>query len=116
MAHRRTLTLAATALLSLAVLVVGTRPRAPRGLERVPDWVGHAGTYAVLAFLAERSAAFLGARPAAAWAGAYAIGHGGLLEAIQSTLPTRTAEWRDLLSDTVGAALGIAAALARRPR
>lgn len=116
MARRRTLTLAATALLSIAILVVGTRPRAPRALERVPDWVGHAASYAVLSFLAEGSAALLGARFPALWGGAYAVAHGGLLEVVQSTIPTRTAEWRDVLSDTVGAALGVAVALARRPR
>ena len=116
MARRRTLTLAATALLSIAVLVVGTRPRAPRPLDRVPDWVGHAATYAVLSFLSERSAALLGVRFPAVWGGAYAVAHGGLLEVVQSTIPTRAAEWRDVLSDTIGAALGIAVALARRPR
>jgi aminopeptidase YwaD len=116
MARRRTLTLAATALLSVAVLVVGTRPRAPRAFERVPDWATHAATYAVLAFLAERSAGLLGARPAALWGVAYAVAHGGLLEILQSSIPTRAAEWRDVLSDTVGAALGAAVALARRPR
>jgi VanZ family protein len=116
MADRRTLTLAATALLSLAVLVVGTRPRVPVALRRLPDWSTHGATYAALAFLSQRSALHLALRPAAAWAGVYAVAHGGLLEALQAAVPTRTPEWRDVVADTLGAALGVAAAAVRRKR
>jgi VanZ family protein len=116
MARRRTITLAATLLLSVGVLIVGTRPRVPIPLQRVPDWATHATTYATLGFLSVRSAALLGARPAALLGWAYATGHGGLLEVLQSAVPTRAAEWRDLLSDAVGAAVGVMLAAARRAR
>ena len=116
MAHRRTVTLAATILLSIGVLIVGTRPRMPRTLQRIPDWASHTATYATLGFLAARSAALLGAHPAALLGGAYAVGHGALLEALQSRLPTRAAEWRDLLADAVGVAIGVTVAAARRAR
>lgn len=116
MARRRTVTLAATVLLSVAVLIVGTRPRVPRALRNVPDWATHGATYATLGFLAAQSAALLGARPAALLGGAYAVGHGGLLEALQSTVPTRAAEWRDVLADAIGAAVGVTFAAARRAR
>jgi VanZ family protein len=114
MARRRTVTLAATILLSVVVLVLGTRPRMPVALRHVPDWASHAATYASLGFLSARSAALLGARPAALLGGAYAVGHGGLLEALQSAVPTRAAEWRDLLADAIGAAIGVTLAAARR--
>jgi VanZ family protein len=116
MADRRTLTLVATALLSIAVLVVGTRPSVPAAFRRAPDWSTHGATYAALAFLSQRSALHLALRPAAAWAGAYAAGHGGLLEVLQSAVPARAAQWRDVFADAVGAALGLAAAALRRPR
>jgi VanZ family protein len=114
MALRRTLTLAATGLVSIAILVVGTQPRVPRTLRRIPDWATHAATYAALAFMSARSATYLGVGRAALAGGAYAVGHGGLLELLQSAVPTRTAEWRDLLADALGAAAGAAAAAARR--
>jgi len=114
MARRRTLTLAATLAMSVAILVVGTRPRPPRALDRVPDWATHATTYAALAFLSVRSAASLGVGGAVAAGALYAIGHGGLLEALQAATPTRAAEWSDLLADAVGACAGAALAARRR--
>lgn len=114
--RRRTVILAATALLSIAVLVVGTRPRVPAALRRVPDWATHGATYAALAFMASHSAAALAVAPAAPWAAGYAIAHGCLLELLQMLVPTRTAELRDVAADAVGAAVGVAVAAARRPR
>jgi VanZ family protein len=114
--RRRTLTLVATALVSIAILVVGTRPRMPRVLDRVPDWSIHGSTYAGLAFLASESAALLGVTPAAPWAAGYAIAHGCLLELLQMLVPTRSAELRDVAADAVGAAIGVAVAAAWRRR
>ncbi len=113
---RRNLTLAATALLSVAILVAGTRPQVPDTLRRVPDWAAHSATYAVVAFLASRSATLLAVTPAAPWAAAYAIAHGCLLELMQMLVPTRTAELRDVAADAIGAAIGVAVAAARKPR
>ena len=116
MASRRGVTLVATMLLSVAVLIVGTRPGVPRVLQRVPDWSSHAATYATLGFLSARSAALFGIGFAPVAGGAYAIGHGALLEALQAAVPTRAAEWRDLLADAVGAAIGVSLAAVRRAR
>ena len=116
MARRRTLTLAATALLSVAILVVGMRRHVPRTLRSIPDWAGHAAAYAALGFMATRSATYLGVVRAAVAGAAYATGHGGLLELLQASVPTRAAEWSDLLADALGAAAGAAAAAARRPQ
>ncbi len=114
--RRRTLTLVATALLSVSILVVGTRPRMPEALRRVPDWSMHGSTYAVLAFLASESATCLGVAAAAPWAAGYAIAHGCLLELLQMLVPTRSAELRDVAADAVGAAIGVAVAAYRRSR
>jgi VanZ family protein len=108
--QRRTLTLLATAVLSVAILVVGTRPRPPEVLDRVPDWTSHGATYAVVAFLASRSAVLLGVTPAAPWAAGYAVAHGCLLELLQMLVPTRSAELGDIVADAVGAAIGVAVA------
>lgn len=115
MPGRRVLTLAATALLSVVVLVLGTSPRVPSALRKVPDWYGHASCYAVLGVLASRSAGYLGVRPVVPWAAAYSLGHGVLLELLQTAVPTRSAEWGDVLADAIGTAAGVAlAALWRR--
>jgi VanZ family protein len=114
--RRRTLTLAASVLVSIAILVVGTRPRMPDALRRVPDWTTHGSAYAVVAFLASRSATVLGVTPAAPWAAGYAIAHGCLLELLQMLVPTRTAEVRDVAADAVGAAIGVAIAAGRKSR
>jgi VanZ family protein len=113
-ARLRTPTLAATAALAVAMLVVGTRPRPPAALRRIPDWGSHGAAYAALSFLSTRSAALLGAGlpPLAGWG--FAVAHGALLELLQMAVPSRAAEWRDLLADALGGAAGAALAAARR--
>ena len=40
------------------------------------------------------------------------FGYGGLIEILQMSVPNRTAEWGDLLADTVGIAMGAGVAAA----
>jgi VanZ family protein len=114
--RRRLATLAATVMLSIAVLVVGTRPRVPHLLRTVPDWATHGTTYAVLAAFASESVTALGVAPAAPWGVAYAVAHGCLLELLQMLVPTRTAELRDVAADACGALLGVGALALRKRR
>ena len=114
MARRRTPTLAATTVLAVAMLVVGTRPHSPAVLRNVPDLGAHAAAYAALSCLSVRSAALLGARAPLLAGWVFAVGHGALLETLQVAVPTRAAEWRDLLADAVGAAAGAALGVPRR--
>ena len=98
--------LAATLVLSVAYLVIGLQPRPPQALGDVPDVVQHALAYAFLAVTTAEGAAALGPARAVVVAVAYALGHGALLEALQSLTLTRRAEARDLLADGIGATLG----------
>ena len=107
MPSRRALLLTATVTLSVAYLVLGTRPRMPEVVRDVSDTVVHAGAYALLAESAIlTSAAFAVPAPAAVGA-VFAVAHGGLLEVLQMFTPPRTAEWRDLRSDAMGTAAAV---------
>lgn len=108
-------TLAATVLVSIAYLYLGTLPEVPQPLASVPDTGAHFAAYSVLGFLAARSAALLGLAPSVVWGWGYAVAHGAALEVLQSFAPPRRAEVKDLLMDALGAAVGAAlSALVRR--
>ncbi len=96
--------------LAVLYLWVGTRPRVPRVLTRVPDWFGHGLAYALLASSTCRGL------PQVGWAGATALStaHGGLLEWLQRSVPGRTAELKDVLADLVGSVLGARLGIRRR--
>jgi VanZ family protein len=80
------------------------------------DTVLHAGGYALLAMLTLRATArgrwrgVTGRAIAAAFA--IAMLHGVSVEWIQTYVPTRVAEWRDVWNDAAGSAGGLAAAWA----
>jgi len=102
------------ALLWLAVLLVLTLTPA-RDMPRTPEWkllsfdtAAHAGVFAVLAGLAWLWAAPRRRHPASlVLLGCIAVG--ALIEVLQYAMQLgRHAEWTDLLSDTIGAALGLA--------
>lgn len=76
----------------------------PRLVRNVPDTIIHAGAYAVLSESAIVTAAAFGAPLPAAVGAGFALAHGGLLEVLQMFTPPRTAEWRDVRSDALGAA------------
>lgn len=104
------------ALLWLALLLVLTLTPAQE-MPRTPEWkflsfdtAAHAGVFAVLAGLAGLWAAPRRRHPASlVLLGCIAIG--ALIEVLQYAMQLgRHAEWTDLLSDTIGAMLGLAAA------
>lgn len=99
--------LVATLVLSVVYLVLGLQPRPPEALGEVPDVAQHALAYAALAAVTAAAVAPLGPGRATAAGFAYALGHGALLEALQSLTPTRRAELGDLVADGVGALAGV---------
>ncbi|NWG00021.1 MAG: hypothetical protein HXY19_03635 [Thermoanaerobaculaceae bacterium] len=113
---RRLLSLCLTGVLSVVYLWVGLSAHPPAVLSRLPDAATHSVGYGVLSWAAVAST--LAWRMPFPWAlaGGYSLGHGALLELLQSTTASRLAEWRDLMWDGVGTAtaLGAAAALRRR--
>ncbi len=98
------------ALAGVAILSLLPPERLPSDVE-FSDTLLHALGYAVLGALAVAS----GLGPATALVGVVAFGL--LLEVAQLLTGYRSFEWRDLLADAAGAAIGIcAAAVARRVR
>ncbi|HVN76711.1 MAG TPA: VanZ family protein [Thermoanaerobaculaceae bacterium] len=95
--------------LSVAYLILGTRPQNPAVVRDVPDKVLHGGAYAVLGLSAGCAAAALGVGAALLAGWAYAVAHGVLLEVVQHFTPPRTAEVGDVVADAVGAAAGAVA-------
>jgi VanZ family protein len=102
------------ALLWLAIMLVLTLTPA-RDMPRTPEWkllsfdtAAHAGVFAVLAGLAWLWAAPRRRHPASlVLLGCVIVG--ALIEVLQYAMQLgRHAEWTDLLSDTIGAALGLA--------
>jgi VanZ family protein len=81
-----------------------------------PDTFLHAAGYTVMALLALRATARAQWRHVTALPIALAfmvsVLHGVSVEWMQLYVPTRTAEWRDVLNDAAGAAAGLGAAWA----
>ncbi|MGC8916492.1 MAG: VanZ family protein [Thermoanaerobaculum sp.] len=93
--------LAVASFLAAAYLWVGTRPRLPQPLRQTPDWAGHGLAYALFSGVLSRGLSY---PPAAA---GVATAHGALLEWLQRSVPGRSAELSDLVSDGLGAAAGV---------
>lgn len=98
-----------TVLLSVGYLALGTAEQPTQQLKEVPDTAIHAGGYGVLALAAAESVRILGLGHAPILAATYAMTHGVLLEALQSTTRTRKADPRDLAWDAVGTIIVLAA-------
>lgn len=105
------------ALLVLLCLVAGWFAFTPQP-PPMPDFDGADKVNHLLAFGSMATAASLGwpAGPRARWGvGLGLLAYGGLIELVQSQIPSRTAAWDDLLADAVGIAGGLLlAALLRR--
>lgn len=74
-------------------------------------------THHVLAFATLAVVALLAMTPGrqrAAGAALALVAYGGFIEAVQSALPTRSAEWGDVLADVVGIAVGLVLVAAAR--
>lgn len=72
------------------------------------DKVMHAAAFMGLEWLAELALSHLPSARRRFWAVSATVGAGVLLEAVQASLPHRSAEWLDLLADTLGALTGAA--------
>lgn len=116
--RRRSLLLATPAIAWAAlILAVSTRPAADLPAVGFPlaDKLLHIAEYAVLAVLLSLPLRELGGR---AWAGVLAAGlaFAALDEAVQSTVPGRSADPFDVAADALGILLGLAVAHALHAR
>lgn len=94
------------ALLAVAWLAVDPAP--PPAADTGWDKSNHVLAFAVLAWLGSLAAWPHPRRRLVVAAGL--LGYGLLIEAVQSQLPARSAEWSDLVADAVGIACGLLAA------
>lgn len=96
-------------LLLCAISYLALTPAPPRDMDTGWDKANHFLAFASLAFSGHWSAAARRTRylllPAAL------VAYGGAVEVIQMFVPHRSSEWGDLLADSIGIALGLAAAL-----
>lgn len=101
------------ALLLLAISYLALAPAPPRTLDSGWDKANHLLAFATLAFSAHF--AWTAARVRRLWAPAALLGYGVLIELLQSQIPGRSADARDVLADALGIAAGLAlAALLQR--
>ncbi len=96
------------ALLLVAVAWLALTPEPPRELDTGWDLSNHALAFCALAFAA--CLARPGPLPRLLPALAGVLAFGVLIELLQLGIPGRQGEWRDLLADTVGLAVGTALA------
>lgn len=102
-------------LLLCLVAYLALAPAPPKAADFGWDKLNHAAAFGVLGF-----AACLGFGRSAV-AGLSLLLYGALIELAQGFIPTRSAEWADLLADAAGMALGVllaklASAVARGPK
>jgi VanZ family protein len=101
------------ALLLGTISYLALSPAPPPSMDMGWDKLNHLAAFGTLAF----SAFYSLDSPKARWlyAPLALLGYGVLIELLQSQLPPRSADARDVLADALGIALGLAvAALARR--
>jgi VanZ family protein len=95
-------------LLLIAISYLALTPVPPKGVGSSWDKLNHAMAFASLAFCGHWSLSNWRQRwlalPLAL------LAYGGAIELLQLQIPGRDGEWADLLADTVGVALGLAAA------
>ena len=72
------------------------------------DKLAHLCEYWLLTWLAFRAARFMGIprRTALRWISLTAIGYGAMLEGVQRLVPYRSAEWLDVVANSLGVLLG----------
>lgn len=107
--ERRVLWRALLALLLAVITWLALSPAPPDSADTGWDKVDHALAFATLAFV---SVWALWQRPRQWLLLVVALlAYGGFIEIAQSFVPTRDAEWNDVLADGVGIALGLLVAL-----
>ncbi len=99
----------ALALLAAGVAFLALTPHPPAAVDTGWDKLNHLIAFAVMGFCAQASA-IDPRRPAWGWL-ALALAFGAFVEAAQSLVPGRHAEWADLLADALGIACGALPAL-----
>jgi VanZ family protein len=97
-----------TVLLAIAVGYLALAPHPPPGIDMGWDKLNHASAFTALAFSASLSCP--GSRRARLLLLCGLLAYGGLIELLQTRVPPRTADARDLLADAVGIACGAAIA------
>jgi VanZ family protein len=93
---------AALALLLCTITGLALMPAPPPQANLGWDKLNHLAAFATLAVVA-----VLGRVGPYARVGGVLLAYGALIEVLQSFTPTRSAEWADLLADSVGIALGL---------
>jgi VanZ family protein len=102
---RRT-AIAANVVYAVVLLTLGLIPDVPQVLPGFTDVVAHAVAYSVQALLLfVLLLPSAGRERAALLSAAGAIAFGGLVEALQLVQPARSVEFRDLVANTLGAAI-----------
>ncbi len=93
------------ALLFCAISYLALSPRPPAGLTTGWDKSNHALAFASLAFCGHWCLSM----PRARWLylPLLLIAYGGAIELLQLNVPNRSAEWGDLLADSIGVAIGL---------
>lgn len=114
--HRRAWHILLAALL-LVISYLALSPAPPPTLDSGLDKLNHLLAFAALGFCACFGASTTWTRWL--WGPLGLLGYGVLIELLQSQLPPRSADWRDVLADALGIAVGLALAallqgLARR--
>ena len=95
-------------LLIVAVSYLALTPHPPAGVDTGWDKLNHMSAFTALALCAHLG--YPASRRARGVLLGALLAYGGLIEALQSFVPGRSAEWGDLLADAVGIASGAALA------
>jgi VanZ family protein len=95
-------------LIAGAVAYLALSPAPPVLIDTGWDKANHTLAFASMAFTAFLSCRSSNAKRA--FLMFVLFGYGGLIEILQASVPNRTADWADLLADTVGIAAGAAVA------
>ncbi len=92
-------------LLLMVIAGLAFHPHPPASIDSGWDKLNHAAAFAVLG-----AVGWL-AQPPGRWRGwralAGLLAYGAFIEVVQTLIPERSGEWRDLLADGIGLALGI---------
>jgi len=93
------------ALLVCVISYLALSPRPPAGLSTGWDKSNHALAFASLAFCGHWCLSM--ARSRWLYLPMLLIAYGGAIELLQINVPNRSAEWGDLLADSIGVAIGL---------
>ncbi|MEO7852771.1 MAG: VanZ family protein [Rubrivivax sp.] len=88
----------------IAIGILATLPKPPVEVTLGWDKLNHGFAFAALAL----AACLAHPHPLRLRIGAWTalLGYGALIEAVQSSVPGRTADWADLLADAIGIGIG----------